>query len=419
MARRAVNAPRGASGQTAIEYAGLLAVLAIVFAAMVALGIPRQLEKAIAAAVCTLEDEQDCGSGSRDDDRTRLAKRHDPDADGLSTRQERRLGTSPRDDDSDGDGVPDGVEFKGKLDPRSRDTDEDGIEDARELALQDAKRVDPRQADTDGDGLLDGAELAAGTAAYNEDADRDGKGGLSDGLSDYDEIYRHGTDPTRLDTDGDGEGDGDEVRAGTNPLVDERSLGAKVGLGVTGFLLDDPSNLSPKGILKGLGKGLGAIGRKLGIGAGKQADEVISETAENLARARQRRQAATNATPNAARGTGPVAERGKLRKNLERVHGPLPDGYEAHHLVAVGHPRAAGARRILERYAVDPNSAVNGVALPGRRSGRVPGEPPHPSIHTNRYYEAIEARLAGAQSRRDVTQELGRIRRDVLAGTFP
>jgi hypothetical protein len=250
---------------------------------------------------------------------------------------------------------------------------------------------------------------------------RDGRGGLSDGVTDYDEIYRYGTDPTRIDTDGDGEGDGDgdEIRAGSNPLVDERSLGTKVGLGVTGFLLDDPSNLSPKGILKGLGKGLGAIGRKLGIGAGKQADEVITETAENVAAARRRRQAATDATPNGARGTGPVAERNKLRTNLERVHGPLPDGYEAHHLVAVGHPRAAGARRILERYGVDRNSAVNGVALPGRRSGRVPGEPYHPSIHTNRYYDAIEARLAGAQSRREVTQVLGTIRRDLLAGTFP
>ncbi len=38
-----------------------------------------------------------------------------------------------------------------------------------------------------------------------------------DGLSDYDEIYTHGTDPLSRDTDGDGVHDGDELSEGTDP----------------------------------------------------------------------------------------------------------------------------------------------------------------------------------------------------------
>jgi hypothetical protein len=70
-------------------------------------------------------------------------------------------------------------------------------------------------------------------------------------------------------------------------------------------------------------------------------------------------------------GSGAAARRGTLRSNLEKVHGPLSDGYEAHHLIVVADRRAGGARRILDRFNIDPNSAVNGVALPGRGSGRV------------------------------------------------
>lgn len=118
-------------------------------------------------------------------------------------------------------------------------------------------------------------------------------------------------------------------------------------------------------------------------------------------------------------GGGAATRRGALRANLERVHGPLAEGYEAHHLIAVADRRGAGARRILERFNIDPNSAVNGVALPGRASGRVAGQAYHPPIHTNRYYDAAEARLASARTRREATYALGTIRRDIGAGNFP
>ena len=279
-------------GQSAVEYAGLLAVLALVFAALFTLDLPRQLRAAVSTAVCEVSGGDDCGGGLGGGGRSASrARPGDADGDGLSDKQEGKLGTSIRDDDSDGDGIADGEEVRRKLNPRSRDSDRDGIQDAREVRLTGAN---PLMADTDADGLPDAAELAAGTPIAEGDADTDGLGGRTDGLSDYEEIFRYGTDPRRIDTDGDGTGDGDEVRAGTNPLVDERSLGYKVGLGVTAFFLDDPSNLSPKGIVKGLGKGLGKLGVKLGL---KKADDVVRDTAERIAAARKRREASSGAIP--------------------------------------------------------------------------------------------------------------------------
>ena len=51
------------------------------------------------------------------------------------------------------------------------------------------------------------------TSGLDPNADSDG-----DGLSDWGELFRHGTDPHRADTDGDGLSDGAEILAGTDPL---------------------------------------------------------------------------------------------------------------------------------------------------------------------------------------------------------
>ncbi len=67
--------------------------------------------------------------------------------------------------------------------------------------------------DADNDILLVRSIPHVGTARIDfvfGDVDRDG-------LSDYDEIYTHGTNPLRRDTDGDGASDGDEVFEGTDP----------------------------------------------------------------------------------------------------------------------------------------------------------------------------------------------------------
>ncbi len=66
--------------------------------------------------------------------------------------------------------------------------------------------------DTDGDGLTDYDEINFhGTDPLNSDSD-------GDGLTDSDEINIHGTDPLNPDTDGDGVHDGFEVNATTDPL---------------------------------------------------------------------------------------------------------------------------------------------------------------------------------------------------------
>lgn len=68
--------------------------------------------------------------------------------------------------------------------------------------------IDP---DADSDGILDEIEKELGTS--NQDFDTD-----HDWLSDYDEINKWKTDPTKKDTDGDGFSDGREVMNDFNPL---------------------------------------------------------------------------------------------------------------------------------------------------------------------------------------------------------
>lgn len=94
---------------------------------------------------------------------------------------------------------------------RARDSDGDGISDYDELFVH---NTNPLSADTDGDGLSDYDEIFVyETDPNNPDTD-------GDGLSDGDEVLVHGTDPLNPDTDGDGLSDGDEVnKYRTNPLA--------------------------------------------------------------------------------------------------------------------------------------------------------------------------------------------------------
>jgi len=192
----------------------------------------------------------------------------DEDQDGLTTAQERRLGTNPKVADTDGDGLSDGDEMRTyRTNPLRTDTDGDGLKDGDELFKY---RTDPTKFDTDGDGLGDGDEiLKYKTDPLKTDTDGDGLSdgdevlkyktnplrvdSDGDGLSDYDEIFTSKTDPTNPDTDGDGLMDGDEikkhktdplradtdrggvddgaeVKAGTNPLDPADDKGAPIQL---------------------------------------------------------------------------------------------------------------------------------------------------------------------------------------------
>uniref|UniRef100_A0A7S0RGB8 Calcium-binding protein n=1 Tax=Pyramimonas obovata TaxID=1411642 RepID=A0A7S0RGB8_9CHLO len=83
-----------------------------------------------------------------------------------------------------------------------KDTDGDGLNDWEEINKY---GTDPLKADTDGDGLKDGEEINVyRTNPLSQDTD-------GDGLSDFDEVTKHFTNPIAPDTDGDGLSDYDEI----------------------------------------------------------------------------------------------------------------------------------------------------------------------------------------------------------------
>ena len=63
------------------------------------------------------------------------------------------------------------------------------------------------------------SSTASSTLITDRSVDTDG-----DGLSDYDEVNKYHTDPSKADTDGDGYNDGDEIKNGYSPLVPDKKL---------------------------------------------------------------------------------------------------------------------------------------------------------------------------------------------------
>lgn len=153
----------------------------------------------------------------------------DPDGDGLTNRDEKKLGTKYNVADTDGDGLNDGEEFlETKSNPLEMDTDGDGLNDGAEAKTH---KTDPTKADTDGDGLSDGAEVNTHkTDPMATDSDKDG-------LSDGDEVNKYKSNPLAMDTDNGSVNDGDEVRRGTNPtnkdddvILEVTEVGGKITL---------------------------------------------------------------------------------------------------------------------------------------------------------------------------------------------
>lgn len=122
---------------------------------------------------------------------------NDPDNDGISTKDEEKIGTNPFSSDSDGDGISDSDEINlYKSDPLLLDSDGDGLTDAQEVA----NSSNPNQVDSDLDGLSDYEEIMLYNSNPNSsDSDRDG-------VNDISEI-KNGSNPMSGDTDGDGIGD--------------------------------------------------------------------------------------------------------------------------------------------------------------------------------------------------------------------
>ncbi|MGK0190306.1 MAG: hypothetical protein ACI9R3_006129, partial [Verrucomicrobiales bacterium] len=80
----------------------------------------------------------------------------DNDEDGLTNKQEFRLGTNPLVADTDGDGLSDGEEYALGINPNNPDTDGDGVSDADEIAAG----TFAGQWDSNGDGFPDGQEAS-------------------------------------------------------------------------------------------------------------------------------------------------------------------------------------------------------------------------------------------------------------------
>jgi hypothetical protein len=109
-----------------------------------------------------------------------------------------------------------------------------------------------------------------------------------------------------------------------------------------------------------------------------------------------------------------------LRKSMERDHTRFGSGEEPHHIVQGTDPCAAVARALLDKYHIDLNGAENGLKLT-RRIHQTSG------LQRRNAIDDVAARLLKAargvkswEAARDrIMKELGRIRRDIVAGRFP
>jgi hypothetical protein len=117
----------------------------------------------------------------------------------------------------------------------------------------------------------------------------------------------------------------------------------------------------------------------------------------------------------------------RLRAALEKEGIPVPEGHEAHHMVAESGGGKAGqeARDILEKSGIPMDSAANGVPLP--RSGEpligpAAADTAHMGLHTDTYYEEVARRLRNAFNEGGeaaVQGELVKIRRALMRDEFP
>jgi hypothetical protein len=109
-----------------------------------------------------------------------------------------------------------------------------------------------------------------------------------------------------------------------------------------------------------------------------------------------------------------------LGRALEASGVSRPPGYDAHHIVAGGDKRAAGARDILKSFKIGINDASNGVFLPADKTTQVINdEAIHASLHTKEYFERVEEALKQATSREDALRILRRIGQALQSGNFP
>ena len=111
----------------------------------------------------------------------------------------------------------------------------------------------------------------------------------------------------------------------------------------------------------------------------------------------------------------------KLARAIKAATGvERPAGFATHHIAAGGAPRAKPAVKILEDLEIGIDDAVNGVYLPNSKAAaEASGLAYHRGLHTNKYYDAVNARLRGSASKEEAIERLGEIASELVAGTFP
>ena len=121
--------------------------------------------------------------------------------------------------DSDNDGLPDVLEIAIGTRPDLADTDGDTLTDYQEVYITGTdptvydsviEGVSDADADCDSDGLSNSYEIELGSDPCSEFSDEDE-------FNDYDEVYIYGTDPTKTDTDDGGISDSSEIKLGLDP----------------------------------------------------------------------------------------------------------------------------------------------------------------------------------------------------------
>ena len=110
-----------------------------------------------------------------------------------------------------------------------------------------------------------------------------------------------------------------------------------------------------------------------------------------------------------------------LRRNLGHA---ISAGEDAHHIVPSTHARAAASRKLLDKYQIDINDAVNGIGL--KPSGPKPAHHGN-GLHsydaidtvTKRLNDAVEGASDWASGRKALLDEVASIKGEIAGGQFP
>jgi hypothetical protein len=108
-----------------------------------------------------------------------------------------------------------------------------------------------------------------------------------------------------------------------------------------------------------------------------------------------------------------------LGNNLTEAGLSRPTGYAAHHIVPAGDRRymaAVRARKILDHWGIEIDSAANGVWLPHKI--RIDSAAYHRVIHAGRYYDEVARLLDGARSKPEAMEILKEIGRKLSTNRF-